>query len=144
MKHKILISTFLPAALSLGIGVNVASACWFGGFDNATPEEVADRQTTIFQREADILGITIEELKNYWTEGKTLQQIAQEKGITQDQLRTKMRDLQLQRIKDQLKILVDKGVITQGQADKRLQFIQNQQQNNNGHMNKRFFRGFHL
>jgi len=130
MKKKYLIYTILPAMAFAVLGAGIASACgWFGGFGNLSPDEIATRQQTMFQNEAQILGISVDELKEDWAEGKTVQQIMQEKGITQEQVQARMKDLQTQQMKTYLQALVDKGVITQTQSDKRLQVMQNQLQN---------------
>lgn len=130
MKKKYLIYTILPAMAFAVLGAGIASACgWFGGFGNLSSDEIATRQQTMFQNEAQILGITVDELKEDWAEGKTVQQIMQEKGITQEQVQARMKDLQIQQMKNYLQALVDKGVITQAQSDKRLQVMQNQLQN---------------
>lgn len=136
---------FLPAVLGLGfLGVNIASAHGlFGGFDsNLTPDELVTRQQTMFQNDAQILGIGVDEVKDAWSQGKTLERIAQEKGISQDQLKTRLQDAQKQKIKSQLQALVDKGVITQAQADKRLQVMTDRINNDNGHVGRGFHKGF--
>ncbi len=51
-------------------------------------------------------------------------QLAQDKGITQVQLQTKVKDARTQQLKTQLQALVDKRVITQAQADQRLSYLQ--------------------
>ncbi len=63
----------------------------------------------------------------------------EEKGITEEQVQTRMKELQAEQMKSFLQALVDKGVITQAQADKRLGVMQNQLQN--GRMGK-MGRGF--
>ncbi len=141
MKKKYLIYTILPAMAFAVLGAGIASACgWFGGIGNLSSDEIATRQQTVFQNEAQILGISVDELKEDWAEGKTIQQIMQEKGITQEQVQARMKDLQTQQMKSFLRALVDKGVITQAQADKRIQVMQNQLQN--GKMNKGLPMGF--
>jgi len=87
MKRKILAYAILPAA-GLGIlGASVASAHGlFGGMSNLTPDQIATRQQTIFQNEANVLGVSVDDVKNSWAQGKTLLQIAQDHGITQAQL----------------------------------------------------------
>lgn len=130
MKKKYLIYTILPVMAFAVLGAGIASACgWFGGIGNLSSDEIATRQQTMFQNEAQILGISVDEVKAAWAEGKTVQQIMQEKGITQEQVQARMRDLQTQQMKTYLQALVDKGVITQTQSDKRFQVMQNQLQN---------------
>jgi len=143
MKKKYLIYTILPAMAFSVLGAGIASAYgWFGGFGNLSSDEIATRQQTIFQNEAQILGISIDELKEDWAEGKTTRQIMQEKGITEEQVQTRMKDLQTQQMRSFIQALVDKGVITQAQADKRLQVMQNQLQN--GKMGRGFSKGFRM
>jgi hypothetical protein len=148
MKHKIIAYAFLPMALGLGIAASgqVSANGWFGGVSGATPEQVALRQQSMFDREAGFLGISSEELKNAWAEGKTFQQIATEKGITDEELKSRMKEYQLAQIKADLQALVDKNVITQSQMDKRLQYVTGQMENSGGkgNVNRRFFRGLHL
>lgn len=136
LKHQIIAYTMIPALLGLGIlGINSASANgWFSGWDGfggfmstLTPEEMALRHQAMFQKEADLLGVSIADVKAAWAAGKTLAQLAQEKGLTPAQLEEKLKAAQAAQLKDQLKALVDKGVISQAQADQRLQFAQNQQ-----------------
>ncbi len=151
MKNKFLVYALLPVIVGAGIaGAGYASAHgWFFGFGPAaTPETIATRQQSMFETEAQILGISVNELKDAWAEGKTFQQIAKDKGITAEQLRTKIRDLRLQQVKSQIQALVDKGVITQDQANKRLQFLESQPNGASGGsgLKKGFFRhwGFGL
>lgn len=112
------------------LGVNVASACgyggWFGSFVNADPEKIASIQQTMFEKQAQMLGISVDEVKNAWAEGKTISQLAKEKGITAEQLQEKMQNARKEQMKSYLQTLVDKGIITQVQADKRLQFTNTQ------------------
>jgi hypothetical protein len=154
MKNKLFAYTVFPALLGFGLlGAGVVSACGLGGwgfgfgFSNATstPDIIASRQTALFQYEAQILGISVDDVKNAWAEGKTIKQIMEEKNITQDQVNQRIKDYQIQQYKTQLQTLVTKGVITQAQADKRLQYMQNKIQNSNSKSwMKMFRRGFGL
>ncbi len=135
MKKKYLSLAVIPALALVLLGAGQASAHgWFGMGNNATPDEIAQSQQSMFQKEADLLGVSVDDVKNAWAQGKTLQQLAQEKGISQDQLKQKLADARKQQMSDHLKTLVDKGVITQAQADQRLQFMQQQAQNKNNAM----------
>ena len=133
MKKKYLAYAILPVMAVSVLGIGLASANgglagWFGGMgfmgSTATPEQIAQRQTTLFQNEAALLGIDIAKVKDGWAQGKTLQQIAQDNGITGDQLKQKIADYQKQQLTNYLNTLVSQGVITQAQADSRLQFMQ--------------------
>ncbi len=138
MNKKILVYALLPV-FGLGLfGVNAAFAHgWFGVFSNENPDQVAARQQSMFDNEAQILGISVDEVKDAWAAGKTLTQIATEKGISQEQLQERMKSAREAQMKSELQILVTKGIITQAQADKRLEFMKN----NPG--NQKFGRGFH-
>lgn len=129
-KKKLFIYSILPVlGLSL-LSVNFASARGgFGGFDNLTQDQIAERQQNMFQREADILGISVDDVKNAWAEGKTIKQLMDEKGIDPAQVQQRVKDAHLQQMKTHLQTLVGKGVITQAQADKRLQAMQSSIQN---------------
>ncbi|MBI4134493.1 MAG: hypothetical protein HY471_00075 [Candidatus Sungbacteria bacterium] len=65
-----------------------------------------------------------------------MKQLMDEKGITQDQTQARMKDTRLAQLKSQLQTLVDKGIITQAQSDKRLAAMQNQIQNGMGRGHK--------
>jgi hypothetical protein len=108
-------------------GIVSASAMGFGGgFGGGTlsADEIATRQTTLFSQQAGMIGATVDEVKNAWATGKSFTTLAQEKGITQEQLRTKMQTAGTEHMKTQLATLVSKGVITQAQADQRLATVQ--------------------
>lgn len=96
---------------------------------NLTPDQIATNQQERFQNEANLLGVSVDEIKNAWAQGKNLQQLATEKGITETQLQQKLSEQRQQQMKSNLQTLVDKGVITQAQADLRLQYMQNNTQN---------------
>jgi len=91
----------------------------------------------MFDNEAQILGISVDEVKNAWAQGKTMMQLAQEKGITEAQLQAKIKDARTAQLKIQLQTLVSSGVITQAQADQRLAYMQSQQTNVKGKLGGR-------
>lgn len=119
----------IPAiALAITAG-GVASAqgmFGFGGMGNQTPDQIATNQQNMFQKQADLLGTTVDDVKTAWAAGKSFQQFATEKGITAEQLRAKMLDQRKAEMKSVLATLVTKGVITQAQADQRSAFIDQQ------------------
>jgi len=123
-----------------GLLLGTNSAYAFGGFGkNATPEEIAERQTEMFNRTATFLGIGIDEVKNAWAEGKNLKELAKEKGISEETLKAKVQAERENNMKTHLNTLVSKGVITQAQADKHMEVMKNRiqnQQNNNKSQNK--------
>lgn len=120
----------IPAlALSL-LGVGVASAN--GGMINFSPEDFAKHHQTMFENQATLLGISASELKDSWAQGKKLQDIAKEKGISEADLKAKMDAQRKQNQQDRLKALVTAGVITQAQADQRLKFQESRPQGMHG------------
>ena len=123
-----LLSYFL---VSLGIlslaGVGIASA--YGWFGDLSPEDLAAKFQTMFEKKADVLGISVDEFKAGWVEGKTLKEIAEEQGITQEQLQERMRERKEGYMIEHLNILVEEGVITQEQADQKLNFMQEKFEN---------------
>ncbi len=141
MSKKYLAYTILPALALVLAGTGVASAHgWFGGFGNATPEEIAQHQETMFQNKAELFGIGVDEMKNYWAEGKNFKEIAEAEGITQEQLQERMMEARNERMQNHIQTIVDNGVISQEQADKRLQFME--ERFTNGKMDRGFHRGF--
>lgn len=150
MKNKLVAYAALPVIVLGLAGAGIASAHGtMGGFglgrfgDNLTPDQVATNHQTMFQNEANFLGISVDDVKNGWAQGKTLQQIAQDHGITREQLQQKMKDAWTAAMKTQLQTLVTKGIITQAQADARLQFLESAANGaGKGRMGKGFHRGF--
>ncbi len=135
MKKKYLLYAATPL-IGLGLlGAGIASAHGKGGFGfgpmmmpNATPEQVATHQQEMFQQQATLLGVPVDQVKEKWADGKTIQEIATEQGITADQLREKMQTARQAQVKAQLQTLVDKNIITQAQADRRLKAMEQRQQ----------------
>ena len=106
----------------LAFGAVSASAMGFGGMGvgNLSADEVATRQTSMFQQQAPLIGATLDEVKQAWADGKDFKTLASEKGVTEAQLQAKMKTVRDEQMKAHLATLVSKGVITQAQADKRL------------------------
>lgn len=142
MNKKYLAYTILPALALVLAGTGVASAHgWFGGFGNATPEEIAQHQETMFQSKAGLFGISADELKDYWAEGKNFEEIAEAEGIAQEQLQERMAEDRKEQMRNQIQAMVDNGVISQEQADQRLQFTE-ERMADGGKMDRGFHRGF--
>lgn len=79
--------------------------------------------------DAAILGVSVDEMKTAWSQGKTLQDLATEKGITREQLAEKLKAAAETKQKEALQALVTKGYITQAQADARLAVMKTRQTN---------------
>jgi DNA-binding CsgD family transcriptional regulator len=133
MKKKYFIYAILPTAGLALLAAGIVSANGFFGFSgNLSPDEIASRQQAMFQQESQILGISPDQVKAAWAEGKTMKQIMDDNGISQDQVQQRINDMRTSQLKSQLQTLVDKGVITQAQADQRLATMQNLFQNQEG------------
>lgn len=117
MKKSLLAYALVPAIGLGAIGVGFASAHgpMFGA--GATPDEIATRQTEMFTTHATLLGVSVDEVKQAWAEGKTMREFAAAKGITDEQLKEKMQTARKAQMETHMSALVAKGVITQAQAD---------------------------
>jgi hypothetical protein len=136
MNKKIAMYALLPVIGAGAFGIHSASA-WFG---NANPDQVAQRQQGMFQNESQALGISIDEVKSAWAQGKSMQQLMQEKNISKEDVRTRMKAQRDAQMKERLQILVSKGVITQAQADQRVQVMQTRIEHGKGPGIMGFFR----
>jgi len=148
MNKKILVFSFLAIGALGIVGANAASAQgWFSRFGsvNADPRAIVERQEARFEHQAEMLGISPDEVKAKWAEGKTPLEIAEELGISQEEMREKIRAERKQHFQERLQILVDNGVITQAQAKARIQAMEERLANGDfGHrMGARLDRGIH-
>mgnify|MGYP000602975225 CR=1 FL=1 len=142
MLKKFLISIILPV-LAFGILMaNPVEAKGFGfwgwGFGRINLDDWAERMKKMFEEWADLLQISIEKVKNYWAEGKTLKEMMEAENIGQEDVQKRTKEKRLEELKNQLQKLVEKGIITQEQADKRFEvmkkWLENQEE-------RRIFRG---
>ncbi|MBS3903086.1 MAG: hypothetical protein KGZ30_04605 [Anaplasmataceae bacterium] len=116
---------FILPFLAFGlVGVGAASAHGLM-MTNLTPDEIAAHQQKMLETHANFFGISIDQMKAYWAEGKTLKEVANIQGMSDDELRAKMAENHKARLKEHLSLLVQKGVITQAQADQRLLVMEN-------------------
>jgi hypothetical protein len=128
-KHALLASGLLGALAFTIVGGNIASARGFGGSGFFTkeiaPEEIATHQNELFTHEAELLGVSVDIIKEGWADGKSLPDIAEEQGVSEETLKERMRAKHEEQMKAHIQALVDQGVVTQEQADRRLQTMQN-------------------
>lgn len=144
-KIKLFASVAIPIIGIALLGTGVASARGMGGMGGGmwnalTPEQISSQHQAMFQEQASLLGISVDDIKNGWAQGKTLKQMATEHGITASQLAERLNANRISEMKAQLQYLVSSGVITQTQADSRLQFMQNNEKNGKGMMGNGFGR----
>ncbi len=120
MNKKTLLKTALIPSIGMAIlSITSASAMMFGP-TNISADELATRQASMFQQQAEIIGVSVDEVKAAWASGKDLKTLASEKGISMDTIKQKMETKRLEAQKATLATLVQKGVITQAQADQRI------------------------
>jgi len=120
MKHRYLAAAASASVIAFTLlAAGIASAHgWGGAFD---PQESADRHAAMFEEQATLLGVSADVVKDAWSQGKSLQDLATEKGVSQEELRSRRDARRRERMKAELQALVDKGVVTQAQADARLE-----------------------
>ena len=139
-KNKYLLySTLAALGLFSVLGTGIASAHGFGfwgGRSNLTPDEIATQQQSMFEHQAQILGINVDDVKSYWAEGKSMQEIIQEKGLDGNQIQARIKEHKTQQMKLQLQTLVERGVISQAQADRRLEIMDSRFDNKMGRMGR--------
>ncbi|OGH94296.1 MAG: hypothetical protein A2538_01910 [Candidatus Magasanikbacteria bacterium RIFOXYD2_FULL_41_14] len=129
MKKQYLIGVPALALATILAGVGVASAHGnlggFGGFmgGNADPTTMAVNFESGLQHQADLLGISLAEMKTYWSQGKTTADIIKDKGINEVDLQAKMQAARAEQQKQMLDNLVSQGKLAQTQADTRLKFM---------------------
>jgi len=84
--------------------------------------------TQMLEIKAKIFDMTSEELQKELKSGKTMLDIAKEKGITLDQFHKRMLEAQ----KERLQSLVKAGVLTQEQVNARIQIMEQRQKDCSG------------
>lgn len=141
---KFLICSLLAVGIATLIGVNMVSAHgWFGNNANLDLETIVEKQNRMFEEKASFLGISVDKIKEYWVQGRNIKEIAEEIGIGEEVLQEKMKQARQGKTKERLQILVDNEVITQAQADQRLQFMEERFENGKMRgMGKGFGKGF--
>jgi hypothetical protein len=126
MKKKYLLYGIMPMFLLGLAGVGTASAQgWFARNANIDPVVVAGDQEDRFAQEAAVLGISIEQVKDFWAQGKSPRDIIDELKLDETAIQSRMQAERQANMKTHVQALVDQGVITQAQADQRLEYIQN-------------------
>jgi hypothetical protein len=124
MKRKFIAYAALPLMGAAVLSMTPLTAAQAFDGRKPTADEIATRQTAQFEREANLLGLSVDVIKAGWAQGKNITAIAAEHGITQDQLKQKIKDAETAEMKAHMQALVDKGVITQDQANQRLAAVQ--------------------
>jgi Fe2+ or Zn2+ uptake regulation protein len=72
-----------------------------------------------------ILGISVDKVKNYWAQGKNLNDMIKAENLNLTDVQNRMKQIGLDNVRQNLQKLVDSGIITQDQMNQRLEFMQN-------------------
>jgi hypothetical protein len=129
MKVKYLLYGIIPTLL-LGVGISSATAHgMFGWRGQADPAAMAVEQTQRFEHQAEVLGVSVEQVKEYWTKGMSPRDIIEELDLDETAIQNRMREIRQTNMKEHLQVLVDQGVLTQAQADTRLEFMSSHEPN---------------
>lgn len=110
----------VPVLLVSVLAVSFVSA---HGWSKFSPEDAAEHRSVMFEQKAALLGVSVEEMKNAWAEGKNFHELMEESGLTKDELKVRMKESMKARMAEHLQSLVDEGVITQEQADQRSEAV---------------------
>jgi predicted DNA-binding protein YlxM (UPF0122 family) len=141
MLKKFLFSIILPilvCGILIARQVEAKGLGFLGwGFGKINLEDWAEKMKKMFEEWADLLQISVDKIKNYWTEGKSLKEIMEAENISDEDLQRRMKEKRLEELKNQLQKLVEKGIITQEQADKRFEVMKKKLESQEG---ERMFR----
>lgn len=140
---------FLVASILAGLIIVPGQARAFGWkfLDNSNLDTWAEKMSTMFENLAQILGISVEKVKNYWAEGKSIKEIMEAENINKEDVQKRIQQRELEQLRERLQKMVEKGIITQEQADKRYQTMQKWMEERGsrfcwiGHCKKRFWFG---
>lgn len=136
MNKKILLSVLILGFLVTVGASSVLAKGWFNGKKDIDPERIMVKKEEMFKAKADLLGISIEQLKEYWSEGKNIGEIAAEMDISEEELRSKIQESHKAKMTEHLNLLVERGRITQEQADTKFTYMQERMDNCDGHVGK--------
>jgi len=123
MKKSLIMGALLVGGLAL-TGIGVAQAMGYGFGAAMDPAEVAEKQEAMFQGQAEMFGISEDQAKDYWAQGLRPDEIAAELGISEEEMQSRMQAMHQERHQERMQILVDQGVITQEQADQKLEAME--------------------
>jgi len=136
MLKKFLISTILPILVFGILMANPVEVKGFGlrggSFGNTNVDDWVQRMQKMFENWANLLQISIDKVKNYWVEGKTPKEIMEAENISPEDVQKRIKEKRLEELKNQLQKLVEKGIITQEQANKRFEIMKKWLENQKG------------
>lgn len=121
---KIFVYSMLGIGLFGLLGVGVASADGLWGYGRMSAEDMSQRFEEMTREKSGMLGVSPEQYKQSWAEGKNFREMAEEQGISQEEIRQRMQETRQVRMEQRLQALVEEGVISQEQAQERINYMQ--------------------
>jgi hypothetical protein len=138
MKKYLTMGTLALALFAIAGAGSASASEWFGrnklDFD---AETMAERQEEMFEQQAERLGTSVEDIKEYWAEGMTMREIMEDLGIDEEEFREERMEDQKERQEELLDALVEEGVITEEQAEQRLESLEERDANRGADDNSR-------
>jgi hypothetical protein len=110
---------------ALGAGTFVTAQGWSRGAANGESEDGPASLSAMYQAEARLLGVSVDEIKIAWAEGKTLPEPAAAKGVNTDELQQRMLEARKAATQELLPAFASQEVASQGLADQRFAFMVN-------------------
>jgi hypothetical protein len=127
MKRAVLVGSVATAAIVIAGALGASAMGGAPWLRDASPEQAAQFQAERFEHHAELLGISVDAVKDAWAKGISVRELAAENGISEESLRAKMQAERTQRMQEHMRTLVSQGVITQAQADQHLSVMGNRE-----------------
>ena len=90
MKKKIIILLLTLGVFGLIGSIQASTHGWFKRSKDIDPEKMAGHYKKIFQHKAEFLGVSQDQLEEYWAQGLSWEEILEELGISKEELKEKM------------------------------------------------------
>lgn len=87
---------------------------------NVDPETYSQQLQNKFEYWSKVSGIDVNKIKNYWAQGKSFREMLALEKVDFNKVQEKVREYKLDQLKKNIQELVEKGIITQEQANQRL------------------------
>ncbi len=110
----------------IGSGIVYAQGpqSWFWAQEIA--EDSIVKHQEILEHKAQIMGISTEEMQENWQENKRFGKFAEDYGLDREEIMEKMAEARRNNLQERLKALIESGVISQEQADQRMEAMQDE------------------
>jgi len=128
--RKIIMASVVGLIIAGSLGLYAVTAYTRGpaGMKSGISGKQGYGYTQMLETKAEVLDITVEELQKGLQSGKTMLDIAKENNMTSEQLHERILEAQ----KERLQQLVRDGVLTQEEANARVQIMEQRQEDCSG------------